>query len=122
MIKKVGKVGVYIRDQQRALEFYRDKLSFEVRADIPMGPDARWIEVAPPGEDTALSLFTPPGLEDRIGTFGGIVFECEDVNATYEELKRKGVEFSEPPTDQPGGVMATFQDADGNSFVLRGLD
>lgn len=122
VIRSVGKAGVYVGDQQRALEFYRDALGFEVRADVPMGPGARWIEVAPAGAQTALALFTPPGLENRVGTFSGIVFECDDVQATYNELKQRGVRFTEEPADQPGGVMATFVDPDGNSFVLRGPD
>ena len=85
-----------------------------------MGADARSIEVAPPGSETALALWTPPGLENRIGTFSGIVFKCTDVHATYEQLRAKGVTFTQEPTEQPGGLMGTFVDPDGNTFVLRG--
>lgn len=119
MISSVAKVGVYVRDQQRALEFFRDVLGFELITDQPMGPDARWIEVAPPGAETSLALWTPPGMESRIGTFSGIVFKCSDIQRTYEELRRRGVTFAQEPTDQPGGVMGTFTDPDGNLFVLR---
>ena len=119
MIKNVAKVGVYVRDQQRALDFFTQVLGFEVISDELMGPDGRWIEVRPPGGQTALALWTPPGLEDRIGTFSGIVFTCEDVHATYEELRQRGVKFTQEPVKQPGGVMGVFVDPDGNSFVLR---
>ena len=65
-----------------------------------------------------LGLWTPPGFEDRIGTFSHIVFKCADLQATYEELRARGVEFTQEPTDQPGGAMAQFKDPDGNIFVL----
>ena len=118
MIKRVKTVGVNVRDQQRALDFFVNKLGFEKRADEPMGPDARWLEVAPPGAETGLALWTPPQLQDRIGTFSQVVFKCDDVNATYEELRKRGVTFTQEPKDQPGGVMALFVDPDGNTFVL----
>jgi predicted enzyme related to lactoylglutathione lyase len=119
MIRKVAKTGVFVGDQQRALDFYTNVLEFELIADQPMGPGARWIEVKPPGGETALALWTPPGLEDRIGSFTGIVLSCDDIQATYEKMRGLGVEFEMEPTDQPGGVMAAFKDPDGNSFVLR---
>lgn len=118
MISKVKLMGVCVGDQQRALDFYTNQLGFRVVADQPMGPGARWLEVAPPGGGPGLALWTPPGLEDRIGTFSQIVFLCDDVRGTYEELRARGVEFSEEPRDQPGGVMAQFKDPDGNVFVL----
>ncbi len=118
MIKRVKLVGVCVKDQEKALDFFTNKLGFEVRANEPMGPNARWIEVAPPGGDTSLALWTPPGFEDRIGTFSQVVLRCDDLFATYEELCKKGVTFTQEPTDQPGGVMAQFVDSDGNTFVL----
>jgi lactoylglutathione lyase len=118
MIKRVKLMGVCVKDQAKSLDFFTNKLGFEVRADEPMGPEARWIEVAPPGGDTTLALWTPPGFEDRIGTFSQIVLKVDDVRAAYEELKKKGVKFTEEPRDQPGGTMAQFVDPDGNTFVI----
>lgn len=60
-----------------------------------------------------------PGLEERIGTFTGIVLKCQDIHKTYEQLRQQGVNFTQEPVEQPGGVMATFVDQDGNTFVLR---
>lgn len=120
MITSVKLVGVNVSDQERALDFYTNTLGFKIITNEPMGPNARWIEVSPPGAETHLALWTPPGLEDRIGTFSGIVFRCKDIQATYEELCKRGVEFTEEPRDQPGGTMAQFRDPDGNTFVLRG--
>ena len=98
MITNVGTIGVNVRDQQRALEFYTQKLGFQVFRNDPMEPGSespRWIEVGPAGAQTHLVLFTPPGLEDRIGTFSGYVFHCDDIRKTVEELRSRGVELAE---------------------------
>jgi len=85
-----------------------------------MGPGLRWIEVRPPKGDTWIALFTPPGHEDRVGTFTGISMECDDVQKTYEELSAKGVEFAKPPKKEPWGVTAIMKDSEGNQIVLSG--
>ena len=120
MITKASTVGIYVSDQDQALDFYTNKLGFEKLIDEPMGSDsgARWIEVAPAGAQTPLVLFTPPGQEDRIGTFSNVTFSCDDMNSTYQELKGRGVEFSENPSEQPWGIWAQFKDPDGNEFGL----
>jgi lactoylglutathione lyase len=118
MITHVHVVGIFVKDQARALEFYTNVLGFEVLANEPMGPDARWIEVAPPGAQTRLSLFA--GMEERVGQSGSIVFKCDDIQATFQKLRQRGVNFAQEPVDQPGGVMGVFTDPDGNQFVLRG--
>jgi lactoylglutathione lyase len=120
MISHVAKVGVNVRDQQRALEFFTQTLGFDLITDAPMGEKARWIEVRPPGAQTSLALWTPPGLENRIGSFSSIVFQAADVHGAYGRLLDKGVTFTQTPTSQPGGTMGLFLDPDGNSFVLRG--
>ena len=92
MITRVSSVGVRAGDQDRAVDFYVGKLGFEKRRDEPMGLDGRWVEVAPAGAETALVPFTP-----------GLVFACDDIQATFEELRGRGVEFTEPPSEQPWG-------------------
>ncbi len=120
MMTRVRVTGVFVADQQRALEFYRDKLGFDVLTDEPYSEDARWIEVAPRGAQTRLSLARPRAgrAEDRIGGFAHIVFKCEDVRATAEELRGRGVEMVGEVQEESWGVMAQFQDPDGNVFVL----
>jgi catechol 2,3-dioxygenase-like lactoylglutathione lyase family enzyme len=119
MITQVATVGVYVRDQQRAVDFYVNKLGFETRRDEPMSPTARWIELAPPGSETAIVPYTPEGMEDRIGTFGSVTWDCDDIGRTYEDLSGRGVEFSQVPAMQPWGMMmAIFKGPDGNEFVL----
>jgi predicted enzyme related to lactoylglutathione lyase len=118
MISQVKHVNIPVADQARAVAFYTEKLGFEVATDAPFGPGLRWIELTIPGAATQLTLFTPPGQESRIGTFIGIVFEAEDINATYAEMVAKGVEFTKPPTQESWGTSAIFKDSEGNSFVL----
>ncbi len=83
-----------------------------------MGDSLRWIEVSPPGAETHLALFTPQGMEDRIGSFANIVFTCEDVQATFEALRERGVIFKQDPKVESWGTSAMFIDQDGNEFAL----
>ena len=80
MITRVSSVGVRAGDQGRAVDFYVNTLGFEKRRDEPMGPDGRWVEVAPAGAETSVVPFTP-----------GLVFACDDIHSTFEELRRRGV-------------------------------
>ena len=95
-------------------------MGFEVLQDTPMGPEGgpRWLEVAPPDRSTILVLFTPDGQQDRVGTFSNLIFHCDDIHATYEDLTGKGVEFADPPRQEFWGWWAVFKDADGNSYGL----
>ena len=118
MIRKLKFTSIPVRDQDRALEFYVSVLGFTLVTDQPMGPGQRWIELRPPKGETGVALFTPPGFEDRIGTFTGISMECDDVQKTYEELIAKGAEFAKPPKIEPWGTMAILKDSEGNQIVL----
>ena len=118
MIRKMKFTSIPVRDQDRALNFYVNILGFTLQTDQPMGPGLRWIEVRPPRGETGIALFTPPGLEDRIGTFTGISFDCDDVQKTFEELSAKGVEFAKPPKAESWGVAAIMKDSEGNQIVL----
>ena len=118
MITQLKFAGIPVSDPDRALRFYTEKLGFEVATDQPMGPGQRWIELRIGHAATRLVLFTPPGHEDRIGTFFNGSFACDNVEATYRQLLGRGVEFSEPPTSQPWGTYAKLKDPDGNELVL----
>ena len=119
MIECVRVVSVPVSDQDRARAFYTATLGFELRTENNFGVGMRWIEVAPEGSATSLSLVTwfeamPPG------SLQGVVFAVDDVHATYEELLAKGVPFDFPPREMPGGLQAVFRDPDGNGFVIAG--
>ena len=121
MISHVKHVTIPVKDQDRALEFYTQKLGFKVLADMAFGPSQRWIELKTPHGETQVVLFTPEGHEDRIGTFSPVIFSCTDVSKTYEDLKQKGVEFTCPPTKESWGTFALFKDSDGNTFCLSSV-
>lgn len=125
MITHVATTSVFVSDQDKAVDFYVNKLGFEKRRDESMGPDApRWIEVVPPGAQTALVIFKPseamPGASTyenavaQIGQFTSFIFGVDDINATYRELSARGVEFGHAPTRQHWGWWATIKDPDGN--------
>ena len=110
-----------IRYQDAALDFYTTKLGFELQSDVTMGDGYRWIEVVPPGAETTLTLTKPfPGQDPTGASFHpSFVFGTDDIDATYEELSGKGVEFIEKPTMQLWGAkQAIFRDQDGNMLVL----
>jgi catechol 2,3-dioxygenase-like lactoylglutathione lyase family enzyme len=112
--------GVFVKDADKAYDFYVNKLGFEVKEDQEMGGNARWMELLPPGAETRIAVTNhSPGEEGRVGGFTSIVFSTDDIQSTYEELSRRGVNFTEKPTRQVwGDVQAQFADPDGNVFLL----
>ena len=118
MIRGVKFASVPVTDQERALAFYTEKLGFRVVTDQPFDDKQRWIELGIGRSGSGLTLFTPEGQESRIGTFTGISFVADDVQATCQELKAKGVVFVQEPTVADWGTFAMFADPDGNTFVL----
>ena len=125
MITKANFVNIYVSDPERALAFYTKALGFEKLTDAPMGEEmgedlagGRWIAVAPKGAETHFVLYTPPGLESRVGGFSNIAFDSNDIVATCEDLKTKGVEITVEPQQMPWGWWAQFKDSEGNEFGL----
>ena len=118
MIKAIKFVSVPVSDQQRALDFYTQMLGFRVSTDQPFDDNQRWIELGIGRSSSGISLFTPEGHENRIGTFTGISFVADDVMATHRELESKGVKFIQEPQQADWGTAAIFADPDGNQFVL----
>src|SRR5277367_4692244 len=117
-MRRIKFVSIPVRDQDRALAFWTEKMGLQVVTDQPMGPGQRWIELKVPGAQTGLALFTPEGHESRVGSFSGLSFESDDVEKEYRELSARGVEFSQVPKKESWGISAIFKDGDGNSFVL----
>lgn len=120
MIKQIATVGVYVEDQEKSLEFWTGKLGFKVYANKEMGPNARWIEVGPPNAQTRLVIYLKT-MKENVGEFKpSIVFECDNIDETYEELKGKGLRFTQDLATMPWGTFAIFEDLDGNEFLLKG--
>jgi catechol 2,3-dioxygenase-like lactoylglutathione lyase family enzyme len=118
MIRGIKFVGIPVHDQDVALKFYTEALGMKVMTDQPFTPKQRWIELMIPGADTGVALFTPDGHEKRIGEAQSISFWCDDVFATADAMKNKGVIFTKEPTTEPWGSVAVFKDPDGNQLVL----
>jgi predicted enzyme related to lactoylglutathione lyase len=118
MIKRIKFLGIPVRDQDRALRFYTEKLGFRVFTDQQFSDKQRWIELSIPGAETGIVLFTPDGHEDRIGTFVNTSWEVDNVEKTYTELQGKGVQFAGPPEKQPWGTFVKMQDSEGNQILL----
>ncbi len=121
MLRSVRSVGIYVGDQDRAKQFFTEVLGFDLIQDTPMGaePDSpRWIEVAPPDKNVLLVLYTTDDQKDRVGTFSNVLFDCDDIEKTYDEMRAKGVEFTEAPVKQFWGWWAVFKDPDGNTYGI----
>ena len=132
MIQSIAHVTVYVLNQDEALEFYRDKLGFEVGSDFTVDGGFRWLTVfakAQPDLELVLAepkegpMFTKDAAEKiralvADGAFGAGVFETDHCQKTYEELVAKGVEFTHPPTEQFYGIEALGVDNSGNWFSL----
>ncbi len=119
-ISRVGQISIPVSDQQRALEFYTQKLGWELSADVPMGDDGRWIEVRIPGAETGLVLFAADEHKNRIGSFSDIMFNTDDIEATFAELTAQDVEIAQPITTEFWGTFFMFKDPDGNTFLVAG--
>lgn len=116
----VSVVSVYVSDQDRALDFFVNKLGFEKTMDGPFGEGERWIEVKPPEGQTTINLYKASEPGARPGQFSAVSFYSDNVKATIEEMRSRGVEITEDPNEQPWGVQAQFKDPDGNGYVIVG--
>jgi catechol 2,3-dioxygenase-like lactoylglutathione lyase family enzyme len=132
MIQRMSFGSIFVRDQDVAIDFYVNKLGFELTRDQTLPHGFRWVTVRPKGQaELELILFKPTAgkqlTEDDVarinalmgkGAFGAGVFETADCQRTYEELKERGVEFASPPKEQFYGVEAVLKDPFGNWFSL----
>ena len=131
---RIAHAQLWVTDQDEALDFYTNKLGMEVRSDVtlPEMGNFRWLTVGPAGQpDFAITLMAipgPPVMDEETAEqvrslvakgFSGTVFlTTDDVRADYEELKGRGVEFTEEPEERPYGIDCGFRDASGNSLRL----
>jgi catechol 2,3-dioxygenase-like lactoylglutathione lyase family enzyme len=134
VLKQLTAVNVWAQDQDEALAFYTEKLGMEVRDDVTVAElgNFRWLTVGPPGQpEVALALLAIPGppvfdgdTAEQVktvvakGAAGGLFFSTDDCQASYEELKSRGVEFSEEPSERPYGIDAAFRDPSGNQIRM----
>ena len=133
MPMKFSHANLWVHDQEEALAFYTEKVGLELRDDItlPELGDYRWLTVGPPGQPEIAFILSTPGppvadkettkqLLDLVakGVVSGIHFLTDDCEGTVKELKERGVEISEEPTEMPYGIDAEFRDPSGNRSRL----
>jgi catechol 2,3-dioxygenase-like lactoylglutathione lyase family enzyme len=134
---KLSYAQIWVNDQQEALEYWTKKIGFEVREDVTMAElgNFRWLAVGPPSQpDIAIVLMAIPGppvfdaeTGDQIralmakGVTGGVFLTTDDCRSSYEELRARGVEFTEAPEERPYGIDCGFRDPSGNSIRLTQL-
>jgi len=130
MSKGIGVIGLYVHDQDIALDFYVNKLGFEVNTDAKNGA-YRWLTVKHPNQPGfELGLFLPqePVLDAATaqtmremvakGAMPPLVLSVEDCRASYERMRAAGVEFTQAPIARFGGVDANFRDPSGNAWKM----
>lgn len=130
MIQAIGVVGLYVNDQDEALDFYVSKLGFAVHSDAKNGA-YRWLTVKHPNQPAfELGLFLPqepvldaktaPTMREMVakGAMPPLVLVADDCRSAYESLRNKGVEFTQEPIERYGGVDANFRDPSGNGWKL----
>jgi serine phosphatase RsbU (regulator of sigma subunit)/predicted enzyme related to lactoylglutathione lyase len=119
---RLNSITVFVRDQKRSLRFYVEQLGFGVAVDARLPNGEWWLAVAPPDGTGTVTLVAPhPDSEEYklIGRTTPAAFLSEDISATFERWRSDGVRFHHPPRMQPsGGMSASFEDVDGNSFAL----
>jgi len=131
---RIGFSGVWVHDQDEALAFYTEKLGWELRADVtlPEFGNYRWLTVGPPNQPDVSVLLNaipgPPVMDEATsnqirslmakGWIGNVLLTTDDVHGDYEELKARGVEFTESPEERPYGIDSAFRDPSGNQFRL----
>jgi catechol 2,3-dioxygenase-like lactoylglutathione lyase family enzyme len=130
MSQGVGVAGLYVRDQDEAVEFYVGKLGFIVHTDVKNG-DYRWLTVQHPDQPSfQLGLFVPqpPTIDERTaqtvreivakGAMPPLVLMVDDCRAAYESMNGDGVEFTQEPVERYGSVDASFRDPSGNGWKM----
>jgi catechol 2,3-dioxygenase-like lactoylglutathione lyase family enzyme len=130
MSQGVNVAGVYVRDQDEALDFYVEKLGFNLHTDARNG-DYRWLTVQHPEQPSfQLGLFKPqpPTVDEAAaqtlrelvakGAMPPLVLVVDDCRAAYAAMLKRGVEFTQEPTERFGSVDASFRDPSGNGWKM----
>lgn len=123
MINKIGKITIYVNNQEEAKKFWTEKMNFVVKFEQQMGPSLKWLEVGPSeGEFTTFVLYDKNAMKAQNPTKSvehpSILLSTTDIDTTFDELKENGVEVGEL-MKMPYGKMFSFKDQDGNEYLIR---
>jgi predicted enzyme related to lactoylglutathione lyase len=117
-MRNIQLFSVPVSDPERAKAFYVETLGWELVRDEPMGPDQRWLEVKPRGSQTSITLVT--WFESmQPGSMRGVVIETDDLEGDRDTLRDRGVKIGSRVEEAPWGRWVTFEDPDGNGYVLQ---
>lgn len=119
MIAKIATAAVYMDDQEQAVHFWIEQVGFCVHQEETMGPNAKWIEVGLAQAESCLVLYPKAMMKDWAERKLSIVFECQDIQHTYQDMTRRGVQFTQAPKDMAWSWFAMFVDPEGNGYGLR---
>jgi len=123
MINKIGKITIYVNNQEEAKEFWTKKMNFVIKLEQPMGPNMTWLEVGPSEDEfTSFVIYEKQLMlaqkPDANVSHPNIILSTDDIQTTYNELKSKGVNVGKLMI-MPYGKMFDFEDQDNNEYLIR---
>ena len=123
MINRIGKITIYVDNQEEAKEFWTKKMNFVVKLEQPMGPNMKWLEVGPSNEEFTSFVIYEKNLmlaqnPNANVSHPNIILSTNDIESTYSEMKSNSVDVAELMI-MPYGKMFEFKDQDNNEYLLR---
>ena len=119
MITGIASTSIFVKDQQESLNFWVEKVGFEVICDLQLESNFRWVEIAPRSSDSSINLYPKSLISKKdLLPMPVIVFRTNDIQSTFKDLKARGVTFSRNPLKSILGIHAMFKDVDGNEFLI----
>lgn len=119
VITGIASTSIFVKDQQESLNFWVDKVGFEVICDLQLESNFRWVEIAPRSSDSSINLYPKSLISKKdLIPMPVIFFRTNDIHSTFNNLKARGVTFSRNPLKSILGIHAMFKDVDGNEFLI----
>jgi lactoylglutathione lyase len=119
VITGIASTSIFVKDQQKSLNFWVDKIGFEVICDLQLESNFRWIEIAPRSSNSSINLYPKSLISKKdLKPMPVIVFSTNDIQSTFDNLRARGVTFSRNPLKSILGIHAMFKDVDGNEFLI----
>jgi lactoylglutathione lyase len=119
VITGIASTSIFVKDQQESLNFWVDKIGFEVICDLQLESNFRWIEIAPRSSNSSINLYPKSLISKKdLKPMPVIVFSTNDIQSTFDNLRARGVTFSRNPLKSILGIHAMFKDVDGNEFLI----
>jgi len=119
VITGIASTSIFVKDQQESLNFWVEKVDFEVICDLELESNFRWVEIAPRSSNSSINLYPKSLISKKdLKPMPVIVFRTNDIHSTFNDLKARGVTFSRSPLKSILGIHAMFKDVDGNEFLI----